>query len=169
MSLTSPGLYVSHVLATAYHAVSRTGVQKGDSVAIWGLGPIGLMACAYASKEGAERTIGVDINWRTDYARSELTKLETVNYAKFNKQTVTDKIHEVVPGGMNVAIEASGGEYGKGWMHSIELAVGTGTDTSEMINGCITSTRKFGKVGNIADYVRCKSSAPISIMTKTWS
>jgi threonine dehydrogenase-like Zn-dependent dehydrogenase len=62
----------------------------------------------------------------------------------------------MVPGGVDVSIDATGGEYGKGWTHKLELMVGLEQDTSEMINECIYSTRKFGKVGIIGDYVACE-------------
>lgn len=66
------------------------------------------------------------------------------------------KIHEMVPGGVDVSIDATGGEYGKGFVHKMELAAGMEQDTSEMINEAIYATRKFGRVGVIGDYVGCK-------------
>jgi threonine dehydrogenase-like Zn-dependent dehydrogenase len=131
------------VLPTSYHAVSDTGVTEGDTVAIWGLGPIGFMACMWAFKKGAKRVIGIDGNWRTEFAKSK-------------NQSVPAKIHEMVPGGVDVCIEASGGEYAKSTKHKIQLASGLEQDTSEILNECIYSVRKFGRVGIIADYMGCK-------------
>ncbi|KAH7082831.1 chaperonin 10-like protein [Paraphoma chrysanthemicola] len=147
------GLYLSDVLPTSYHSVSDTGVAKGDVVAVWGLGPIGFMACMWAFKKGAARVIAIDNNWRTDYARLILPGLETINFNALDKQTVPAKIHEMVPGGVDVCIEASGGEYAKSLSHKLELASGMEQDTSEIVNECIYSVRKFGTVGMIADYV----------------
>lgn len=114
------------------------------------------MACVYAFKNGAKRVIGIDNNWRTDYAKAKVPGLETINYLELDGKTIAAKIHEMVPGGLDACIEASGGEYRKGWVHRFELAVGMEQDTSEMVNECITSTRKFGRVGIIGDYVGCK-------------
>ncbi|KAL6874421.1 GroES-like protein [Trichoderma longibrachiatum] len=148
------GLYLSDVLPTSYHAVTYTGVKEGDTVAVWGLGPIGFMSCFWAFHKGAKRVIGIDNNWRTEYAKSKIKGLETINYKALGKdKTVPSKVHELVPGGVDVSIDATGGEYGKGWIHSLELAVGAEQDTSEMINEAIYSTRKFGRVGLIGDYV----------------
>lgn len=135
-----------------------TGVFEGDSVAIWGLGPIGLMACVWAFKKGAKRVIGIDNNWRTEFAKQKIPGLETINYQELKKQSIPAKIHEMVPGGVDACIEASGGEYAKTWTHKLELMSGMEQDTSEMINECIYSTRKFGRVGIIGDYVGCKFS-----------
>lgn len=151
------GLYLSDVLPTSYHAVNHTGVKEGDTVAVWGLGPIGFMACFWAKKRGAKRVIGIDNNWRTEYAKAKIPGVETINYELLKgDETVPTKIHEMVPGGVDVSIDATGGEYGKGFMHKLELATGMEQDTSEMVNEAIYSTRKFGRVGIIADYVGCK-------------
>ncbi|KAK3303842.1 chaperonin 10-like protein [Chaetomium strumarium] len=148
------GLYLADVLPTSYHSVSYTGVNKDDTVAIWGLGPIGMMACFWAFLKGAKRVIGIDNNWRTDYAKSKIDRLETINYTTLGEgETVPRKIHEMVPGGVDVSIDATGGEYAKGFMHKLELKIGAEQDTSEMINECLMSTRKFGTVGIIGDYV----------------
>ncbi|KAK4236806.1 chaperonin 10-like protein [Achaetomium macrosporum] len=147
------GLYLSDVLPTSYHSVSYTGVKKDDCVAIWGLGPIGLMACFWAFLKGTKRVIAIDNNWRTEYARSKLERLETINYTTLGGgETVPQKIHEMVPGGVDVSVDATGGEYAKGFMHKLELEIGAEQDTSEMINECIMSTRKFGTVGIIGNY-----------------
>jgi threonine dehydrogenase-like Zn-dependent dehydrogenase len=151
------GIYLSDVLPTSYHAVHYTGVREGDTVAIWGLGPIGFMACYWAFKKGAKRVIGIDNNWRTEYAMKKIPGLETINYTTLGKgETVPSKVHELVPGGVDVSIEAAGGEYAKGWAHKLELMIGAEQDTSELINEAIYSTRKFGAVGIIGDYVACE-------------
>jgi len=158
-SLPALGLYLSDVLPTSYHAVTYTGVKKGDIVAIWGLGPIGFMASFWAFYKGAKRVIAIDNNWRTEYAKKKIMGLETINYATLpSDQTVPSKIRELVPGGVDVSIDATGGEYGKGVTHKMELSTGLEQDTSEMINEAIYSTRKFGRIGIIADYMGCEGS-----------
>ncbi|KAJ3453305.1 hypothetical protein MRS44_017552 [Fusarium solani] len=147
-------LYLSDVLPTSYHSIHYTGVKANDCVAIWGLGPIGLMACVWAFQKGAKRVIAIDNNWRTEYAKSKIEKLETINYTTLGSgESVPSKIHKMVPGGVDVSIDATGGEYAKGWAHRLEIWAGLEQDTSEMINECIRSTRKFGAVGIIGDYV----------------
>ncbi|KAK4118790.1 GroES-like protein [Parathielavia appendiculata] len=146
-------IFLADVLPTSYHSVDYTGIREGDTVAIWGLGPIGLMACYWAFLKGAKRVIGIDNNERIEFAKSKLDKLETINFSTLAKgETLPAKIHEMVPGGVDVSIEASGGEYAKGFAHKLELWVGAEQDTSEMINECLESTRKFGTVGIIGDY-----------------
>jgi threonine dehydrogenase-like Zn-dependent dehydrogenase len=153
-------LYLSDVLPTSYHAVMDTGVYKGDTVAIWGMGPVGLLVAQFAFWAGASRVIGIDAGWRLMYAKGKLPDLEVIDYSALpHGQTVTGKIHEMVPGGVDVAIECAAGEYAKGWAHYFEMAVGLETDTSEILNEMITSTRKFGRCGVTGVYSGCEYNA----------
>lgn len=149
------GLYLSDVLSTSYHAVQDTRVYPGDKVAIWGAGPIGLMCAVFAIKNGASRVILVDCNWRLQYAKKKLgDKVEILDYAALGKGvTVTQKLHEMVEGGVDCAIECVAGEYAKGWAHYFEMLLGMETDTSEIVNEMITSTRSYGRCGITGAYV----------------
>ncbi|KAF9027917.1 alcohol dehydrogenase [Hymenopellis radicata] len=149
------GLYLSDVLCTSYNAVVDTGVEEGHNVAIWGAGPIGLIAAHFALKQKkAARVILIDaVQWRLDWAQHKVQGLDVLNYKELPKgETVTKKLHELVPGGWDICIDVAGGEYAKGWAHYLELGLGAETDTSEIINEMITSTRHFGRCGITAAY-----------------
>ncbi|MEQ1507745.1 MAG: zinc-dependent alcohol dehydrogenase [Myxococcota bacterium] len=53
-------LFLSDILPTAYMAAEQGGVRPGDVVAIWGCGPVGLLAVKCAYLLGAERVISLD-------------------------------------------------------------------------------------------------------------
>jgi alcohol dehydrogenase len=53
-------LFAGDVMGTGYHAVVETGVARGDSVAVLGLGPVGLCAVQAAGAAGAERVFAID-------------------------------------------------------------------------------------------------------------
>lgn len=64
-------LFAGDVMGTGYHAVSSAGVQAGDSVAVLGLGPVGLCAVQAAKAAGAARVIAIDtVGDRLEMARS---------------------------------------------------------------------------------------------------
>lgn len=149
------GLYLSDVLATSWHAVVDTGVKEGDVVAIWGAGPIGQMAAEFALYNGAKRVIMIDSNWRLDYMKEKYSHIETLDFSKLPKgETVTSKLKEMCDGrGPDVSIECVAGEYAKGWAHYFEMLLGLETDTSEIVNEMITSTRNFGSCGITGVYV----------------
>jgi threonine dehydrogenase-like Zn-dependent dehydrogenase len=53
-------LFLSDIFPTGYMAAENAGIQAGDSVAIWGCGPVGQFAIASAFMLGAARVIAVD-------------------------------------------------------------------------------------------------------------
>ncbi|HEY5316681.1 MAG TPA: alcohol dehydrogenase catalytic domain-containing protein, partial [Solirubrobacteraceae bacterium] len=53
-------LFAGDVMGTGYHAVQESGVSPGDSVAVLGLGPVGLCAVRVAIAAGAAPVIAVD-------------------------------------------------------------------------------------------------------------
>ncbi|KAK4243651.1 GroES-like protein [Corynascus novoguineensis] len=100
--------------------------------------------------KGARRVIGIDNNWCTDYAKSKVKGLETINYTTLKSdESAPSKILVVVPGGVDVIIDATGGEDAKKWTYRMELASGMEQDTSETINEAIYSIKKFGRLGII--------------------
>lgn len=145
------GLYLSDVLATAWHCVVDTGVKLDDVVAVWGAGPIGQMVADFSFLHGASRVIlidGGDGGWRLDFVKSKIPKVETLDYTRLPRgESIRSQLKEMVHGGPDVALECAAGEYSKGWMHYFEQMVGMELDTSEILNEMITSVRPFGRVG----------------------
>ncbi|OBR07961.1 Alcohol dehydrogenase GroES-like domain-containing protein [Colletotrichum higginsianum IMI 349063] len=157
-------LFLSDVLATSWNAVKDTAVYEGDQVAIWGAGPIGQMAGAFAIDQGASKVIFVDTEARLSFVKSRWPaqhagKLELIDYSKLshgvtNKETVVSRLKELCGGrGPDAAIECAAGEYPKGWLHAAEIAVGAETDTSEIVNEMIEGVRNFGRCGITGVYV----------------
>jgi len=53
-------LFAGDVMGTGYHAVAHAGVRAGDTVAVLGLGPVGLCAVQAASAAGATEVFAID-------------------------------------------------------------------------------------------------------------
>ena len=51
---------LADIFPTGYHATELAGVQPGDSVVIYGAGPVGLMAAYSAIIKGASKVMVVD-------------------------------------------------------------------------------------------------------------
>ena len=71
-------VYLSDVLPTAWQAVEWADIPKGGSVAVYGLGPIGLMSARIARARGAGAVFGVDLV-RERLALAERSGIRTVN------------------------------------------------------------------------------------------
>src|SRR5579885_1569227 len=53
-------LFLSDIFPTGYMGAEMCDIQPGDTIAVWGCGPVGLFAMASAKMLGAERVIGID-------------------------------------------------------------------------------------------------------------
>ncbi|BDZ41662.1 hypothetical protein GCM10025865_09610 [Paraoerskovia sediminicola] len=80
-------------LAVAVHAVSRSGMEKGDVVAVFGAGPIGILTALVARHEGASHVVITEPSaWRREVAASMgLTVVP-------EGSTITDVVNELTDG-----------------------------------------------------------------------
>lgn len=147
-------LYLSDIVCTSYHNVVDTGFEKGQTAAVWGAGPIGLHVCQWLTNVfGASQVILLDMVPARLEMGAKLFGVKTININDLpSGQTPTDVIHSMVPLGVDVSFDCAGFSYANGWIHKAMMAVGLETDSPEVINEAVRSTRKFGKVGLVADY-----------------
>ncbi|KAJ2924063.1 hypothetical protein H1R20_g13030, partial [Candolleomyces eurysporus] len=144
-------LYLSDILPTSYHAVVDTGVEKGDTVAIWGLGPIGLYAAKWAQIKGASRVIAIDrVPFRLQFAQEKLG-IETINFEEH--KDIPKRIRELVgEKGVDVAIDCGSFHEPKTLAHKVQKFLMLETDVPETLNEMLLSVRKMGRCGIIAAY-----------------
>lgn len=96
--------------AVALHALRRSGVGPGDTVAVVGLGPIGLLTVLLAGQLGVGRTIAVDVNRARLCAAGRLGATDLV--AARGGVDVAGRVGELTDGeGVDVAFEAVGAEH----------------------------------------------------------
>ncbi len=68
-------LFLSDILPTGYMGAEMCDIQPGDTVAVWGCGPVGLFAIKSAFLLGAERVIAIDrFAYRLEMARDEMRR-----------------------------------------------------------------------------------------------
>jgi len=99
-------LFLSDIFPTGYMAAEYCGIQPGDTVAVWGCGPVGLFAILSAYLFGAERVIAIDrFPERLRMAR-EHCRAETLNYESVD---VLEALSEMTGGrGPDSCIDAVG-------------------------------------------------------------
>jgi len=77
-------LFLSDIFPTGYMGAEMCNIQPGDTIAVWGCGPVGQFAMKSAFLLGAERVIGIDrFPERLRMAR-ERVGAETINYEEAN-------------------------------------------------------------------------------------
>ncbi|PCC69371.1 Threonine dehydrogenase [Nannocystis exedens] len=155
-------LFLSDIVSTGWHANELGAVQPGDTVAVWGCGPVGLMAQAWARVRGAERVIAIDrVKYRLNVARQALGS-EAIDLAE---DDVMSTLRELTRGrGPDVAIEAVGFRYPKTLLHKVERALKLETDAIDTLTEAIRSLRKGGRLAIVGDYFGYANHLPVGAM-----
>lgn len=142
-------VFLSDIFPTGYMAAENCNIEKGDTVAVWGCGPVGQFAIKSAYMLGAERVIAIDrVPERLQMAR-ELGKAETLD---FSDEYVFDKLKEMTRGrGPDSCIDAVGMEAHStssidAMYDAAKAAVFLATDRPHALRQAIHACRKGGTV-----------------------
>jgi threonine dehydrogenase-like Zn-dependent dehydrogenase len=155
------GLFLSDIIPTAYFGTELAEVQPGDNVAIWGLGPVGLLAARWAQIKGAARVVGIDnVEDRLSLARREL-QIDIIN---FKEQNTIEALKGMFGEDLDCAIECAGFDYPTTLKHKAEMALGMETDTADILTEMITAVRPRGRIGILGVYVGTCNHFPIGAL-----
>lgn len=147
-------LFLSDIFPTGYMAAEFCDIQPGDTIAIWGCGPVGQMAIRSAFLLGAERVIAID----TVPERLALAKAAGAEVLDFLEEDIYDRIMEMTHGrGADACIDAVGTEAdaSASWdsrMDRIKVALFMGTDRPHVLRQAIHCCRNFGTVSLVGVY-----------------
>ena len=84
-------IMMSDILPTSYQAAEMAGIKPGDAVAIFGCGPVGMLAIACAQHLGAGRIFAIDqVPSRLEQARKH--GAEAINFAQENPVVVLKEL-----------------------------------------------------------------------------
>ncbi|KAJ3035640.1 hypothetical protein HDV00_003580 [Rhizophlyctis rosea] len=157
-------LSLSDIACTSYHGTDLGEVSDKEgrnNVAIWGLGPVGLLAVQWAFVRGAKKVVAID-NVPERLAIAE--KMGAVPL-DFSKKDVYETLMKEFPGkGPDVAIDCVGFRYNKSWLTTIQKKLSLETDSLDVIAECIKCVRKGGVMVLIGDYIAYANGFPIGAM-----
>jgi threonine dehydrogenase-like Zn-dependent dehydrogenase len=162
-------LFLSDIFPTAYMGAEMCNIQPGDTIAVWGCGPVGLLAIRSAYLLGAERVIAIDrFEYRLAMARQ--AGAETINYEENDIQEV---LKEKTAGrGPDACIDAVGLEaHGPGLVYAYDRAkqaVMSESDRPIALRQAIMACRNGGTVSVIGVYGGLIDKFPIgSLMNRS--
>jgi len=152
-------LFLSDIVPTAYSGLKWADLQPGESVAVWGCGPVGLQAMRLARIMGAAQVIGVDIQrYRLDAAR------------RFADATVIDASHvdpvkavrELTGGrGVDVCIEAIGMEVDRSIVEKVSNVLHLQAGAITAVERCFSAVRRSGRVSILGVYGSTYANFPL--------
>jgi threonine dehydrogenase-like Zn-dependent dehydrogenase len=140
-------LFLSDIFPTGYMAAENAQIQPGDTVAVWGCGPVGQFAIASAFMLGAGRVIAIDrVPERLEQARG--IGAITVDYSEEDVSVLT-ALKDLTGGvGPDACIDAVGLEAHsadlQGLYDQVKVALLMETDRSSVLRQAIQAVRKGG-------------------------
>ena len=155
-------LFLSDIFPTGYMAAENCQIEEGDTVAVWGCGPVGQFALQSAWMFGAARVIGIDrVPERLAMAASQ-SKAEVID---FSKDKVFDRLMEMTGGrGPDRCIDAVGTEADVSsfdtMVDRVKVASYLGTDRPHVLREAIMCCRKGGTVSIPGVYIGILDKIP---------
>lgn len=147
-------LFLSDIFPTGYMAAEFCDLRGGETVAIWGCGPVGQFAIRSAFLLGAERVIAID----TVPERLEMARQAGALVLDFKQDDVYDRIMELTAGrGADACIDAVGTEANAtgsldAVLDRVKVATFMGTDRPHVLRQAIHCCRNFGIVSIVGVY-----------------
>lgn len=164
-------LFLSDIFPTGYMAAEMCGIKKGDTVAVWGCGPVGQFAIASARLLGAETVIAIDrLPYRLRVAREGAAADVTINYEETN---VLEALKELTGGrGPDACIDAVGLEAHapglQGYYDRAKQSMRLESDRIPALRQAIMACRNGGTVSIVGVYSGFDDKFPLgSLMNRS--
>ncbi len=161
-------LFLTDIFPTGYMAAENCDIKPGDTIAIWGCGPVGQFAIASAWMLGAGRVIAIDdVPERLELARNQ--KAETLDLSERNSLHLVEELKTMTSGfGPDACIDAVGMEaHGVGIENlydQAKQALRLETDRPTALRQALMACRKGGVVSIPGVYGGLADKIPLGAM-----
>lgn len=154
-------LFLTDIFPTGYTGVDWGEVKGGETVAIFGSGPVGLMAAKSAWLRGAARVIVVDtLQYRLDKAQ-KTAGCDTILWDDGPKGVV-EQIRAMTEGrGAEVCIDAVGFEPERSIIDKLKATVNFEKGSVKVLEACMSAVRRGGTVSVLGVYPTMYDNFPI--------
>jgi threonine dehydrogenase-like Zn-dependent dehydrogenase len=157
-------LFLTDIFPTGYMAAENADIERGDTVAVWGCGPVGQFAIQSAWMFGAGRVIAIDCVPERLKLAKEKGRAETIDFMEVG---VYETLQEMTKGrGPDRCIDAVGAEaHGMGSIPAMidkaKAKIGIGTDRPQALRQAIMCCRKGGTVSVPGVYIGFLDKVPM--------
>lgn len=143
-------LFLTDIFPTGWSAIDWAELKGGETVAVFGCGPVGIMAQKAAWLKGAKRVIGIDcLDYRLEKAK-KCAHSETLNYKKVD---VVEALREMTDGrGADVCVDAVGMEADKTMLENLSSLIFGQAGTIKVIDMCASAVRRGGVISVVGVY-----------------
>lgn len=153
-------LFLSDIIPTGWTAAEWCGLEGGETVAVFGCGPVGLMAMRSARLQGAGRILAIDpVAYRRDAAR-RVADAEVIDPSAGDP---VEAVRELTGGrGADACIDAVGMEAEHGAMESLSNVLHLQVGTISALRSAIAAARRGGAVSVVGVYGAPASGFPLN-------
>jgi threonine dehydrogenase-like Zn-dependent dehydrogenase len=153
-------LFCTDIFPTGWSGIEWAGVKGGETVAIFGAGPVGLMAAKSAWLNGAARVIVVDTQqYRLDKAR-QTAKAETVLWE--DAKQVVQQLRDMTQGrGPHVCVECVGFEPERSLLDRVKAVVNFEKGSVKVLEACMSAVQRGGVVTCLGVYPAYYDNFPV--------
>lgn len=143
-------LFLTDIFPTGWSAIDWAEMKGGEVVAVFGCGPVGIMAMKSAWLQGASRVIGIDIQpYRLEMAKRS-AGVETINASEVD---AVDQIRAMTSGyGADVCVDAVGMEADRSFIEKALNVVKAQVGTMKVLGYCFDAVRRGGTVTVVGVY-----------------
>lgn len=153
-------LFLSDIFPTGYTAIDWANLKGGETVAVFGCGPVGLMAQKVAWLKGASRVIGLDLlDYRLEMAR-RVCKSETINIKDKNW---LEFLRDMTKGrGADVCVDAAGMEADRSFLDKAASIIRVEKGTINALKMACSAARRGGFISIVGVYGYNYDNFPIA-------
>lgn len=154
-------LFLTDIFPTGYTGIDWGEVKGGETVAIFGSGPVGIMAAKSAWLRGAEKVIVVDTQqYRLDKAVAT-ANVETILWEDGAKGVI-EQIRDLTHGrGADVCVEAVGYEPERNLLEKAKAVLNMEVGSAKVLEACMSAVRRSGIVSVLGVYGSPYDNFPI--------
>jgi S-(hydroxymethyl)glutathione dehydrogenase/alcohol dehydrogenase len=143
-------LFLTDILPTGYMAIDWAELQGGETVAVFGCGPVGLMAMKCAWLRGAKRVIGIDIEPYRLATAKRTANAEILNAAENDP---VEAIRDLTEGrGADVCVDAVGMEANRNLLDKLSNIIHAQAGSTKGLQTAISAVRRGGVVTVVGVY-----------------
>ena len=155
-------LFLTDIFPTGWSAIDWAQLKGGEVVAIFGSGPVGLMAQKAAWINGASRVIAIDpLDYRLERAKA-VNKVDTLNPHKVD---VVEAIREMTGGrGADVCVDAVGFEPERNVLDKLKSTINFQKGSIKVMEACFKAVRRSGTVSIVGVYGSPYDAFPVHRM-----
>lgn len=155
-------LFLTDIFPTGYTGIDWGEVSGGETVAIFGSGPVGIMTAKSAWLRGAARVVIIDtLQYRLDKAK-EAANCETILWGDGGAKEVVEQVRAMTEGrGADVCVDAVGFEPDRNFLDRAKAVINFEKGSPKVLEACMSAVRRAGIVSVLGVYPTHYDNFPV--------